>query len=975
MGRIGGRDTTNEVALLEVLLPDSRGCFLTEDQVFVRASNADADPVAVLQAQAHETAFFVANRQPFVRELLLQRATARGLTGLLSANVELLPHQIEAVRRVLTDPVPRYLLADEVGLGKTIEAGAAVRQTLLDDPTATVLVLAPEPLCRQWRRELDAKFQARSFGDRLSIRSLDALSVRLPEATLVVVDEAHRIAACAHSDDEMDRHRYAALVHLAHAAPRVLLLSATPAAHDERAFLAMLHLLDPSAYRLEDLDAFRLRLERRDEIARALLTLSPSAPAVLLRNAARRLLEAVPDDELLADLVETLIQAAPEARAEALQALHLHVTETYRLFRRMVRHRRRTVQTPFPRLPDESTLRVPIYTDDVREDTVQDALELWRAGLAAHVEAGDLDAAPYVDIFTSMASFSGDLDAVASLAQQRREAPPGTLPLVPGEDAHLAALVAAATTPGADVDRAATLVKSLARLLDSHETALVFAGTSARADVFTRALNAHVTGSAAGFHAGLSPGERAQAIESLGTPGGPRILVADRLGEEGLNLQQAALLVFTSLPWDPTRLEQAIGRLDRLGRTAPMTVRVLLGPGETPSFEHAWFEVCCDGLGLFETSIADLQLFLAEETPRWLEQVFREGIPALEALCEALPARIQQEREDLARQDVLDSVTVVDEDSAAFIEDLQRHDGEPETIQKALHPWLTGGLQLRADRQGPAWHYEPTTYSLLPLDLFKYRLRGLADRPGTYDRNAAVQRPALRLFRLGDPLFDALSQYVQWDDRGRAYALWRHVPSWSADVGSEWFGFVFDVIVEADLDGAQAILGDGEDLHALARLADGYLPPLHQRIFLRADGEPVHDEPLRGHLSQLYRPKQDRNLHKNRRAVLDRFIEPTHWPAVCADRWRDAIGALREDSQVARRTRFAVNALEADLARLRTRTRLREVWGGDARQDGLRTDTLLEALLPGLQQPRLSLDAVGFVVISGTPLPGADADD
>ncbi len=70
------------------------------------------------------------------------RAAAEGLAGTLSSKIELVPHQLAAVRRVMTDPTPRFLLADEVGMGKTIEAEIIARQCLIDDPTRHVLVAA-----------------------------------------------------------------------------------------------------------------------------------------------------------------------------------------------------------------------------------------------------------------------------------------------------------------------------------------------------------------------------------------------------------------------------------------------------------------------------------------------------------------------------------------------------------------------------------------------------------------------------------------------------------------------------------------------------------------------------------------------------------------------------------------------------------------------------------------------------------------
>jgi ATP-dependent helicase HepA len=129
-----------------------------------------------------------------------QRAAAGGLTGLLSAPIALERHQVEVVRRVLHDPVQPYLLADEVGLGKTIEAGVIVRQHILDHPRDhRVLVIVPEQLQGQWESELRERLQVgAAYGHRVTIVALEELNqqpLASLAATLLVIDEAHQAVA------------------------------------------------------------------------------------------------------------------------------------------------------------------------------------------------------------------------------------------------------------------------------------------------------------------------------------------------------------------------------------------------------------------------------------------------------------------------------------------------------------------------------------------------------------------------------------------------------------------------------------------------------------------------------------------------------------------------------------------------------------------------------------------------------------
>jgi len=97
---------------------------------------------------AHETPFFFEQRRALLWELLRQNRLCHGLPAFLSSKIELLQHQVEIAARILRDPTIRYLLADEVGLGKTIEACIVLRQLRLDAPDVRSAVFVPDALVR-----------------------------------------------------------------------------------------------------------------------------------------------------------------------------------------------------------------------------------------------------------------------------------------------------------------------------------------------------------------------------------------------------------------------------------------------------------------------------------------------------------------------------------------------------------------------------------------------------------------------------------------------------------------------------------------------------------------------------------------------------------------------------------------------------------------------------------------------------------
>ena len=265
---------------------------------------------------------------------------ADGLGALLSSRVHVLPHQVGAAGRILADRMPRFVLADEVGLGKTVEAGlvfAGLRQLGLAE---RVLVVVPEHLSFQWLAELFHKFNAlftlltpervRALGgaEAALARSPHAIVAfetlradpELAEAAadvpldLVIVDEAHHLA-----DDAL----HALVAPLCRASYGALLLTATPVRLDPREYYRLLSLVEPIPTTSEE--GFLKRLEQHEayaDLARELLAGAPvSAALKVLRKLA-------PDD--------LTFEEGSLSRGELLG----YLADRYSLSARLIRNRR-----------------------------------------------------------------------------------------------------------------------------------------------------------------------------------------------------------------------------------------------------------------------------------------------------------------------------------------------------------------------------------------------------------------------------------------------------------------------------------------------------------------------------------------------------------------------------------------------------------------------------------------------------------
>lgn len=1001
MGRVVGYDVHRDSGRVEyeVQLPNHDTEWLDERMLEVRTLTPNPDPTEALAWGAPETQFFHDRRMPAVHALMESRAAAQGLTGLLSAAIELLPHQLAVTRRVLEDPVQRYLLADEVGLGKTIEAGIVIRQCLLDQRAARLLVLTPPALLGQWQEELRLKFAVEDFPGAVTVLPFDALASLEPGGyDLVVIDEAHQVLAAT----PLGSGRFARLQDLARASPRLLLLSATPVIGHEEATLALLHLLDPVAHPLSDVEGFRAKVARRQEYGRLLLLLNRNPPPFLRRQLAGDLRAAFPADEFVLAQAERLIapEGTEEAIAGALRALRRHIAETYRLHHRVVRTRRRDLADG-TLLPRVSLLVAPDPDGDPRTAGLVDLLEDWRYQAAVSLSEESTDdaeatlAARYVRLVDALGQGSARLGQEAT--RQAAEVARGGLDTFPDDRLILGELAArAAERSPADEGYAETVAAATWLALRSSETlrargrAVVFVTSTEAATEIAAALQGrHALAAVERVLVGDTSEQVHAAVQRFTAADGPAAIVCDRSGEEGLNLHVAHAIVHADLPLSPARLEQRLGRLDRLGRREPRILHRFVLPSDEPLTPwHAWLALLRDVFRLFDESISEVQFQLAEVEREVARALLRGGADGLRCLTEPIRRRLAEERQRLDEQYALDQLVEEETDGGADAPLLrQREERATEALARGLSIWLHDALQLRMARDAGGAEAVRCVWgrrTLIPEEPWRPLLASGLDRPLTFSRAAAVRRPNLRLVRPGFPFVDAVECFLRWDDRGAAFATWRLDPARPAEPGFEWLGFRLCYVVEADHEVAGHVLaaqgfGEGQWSAAnLSRRADALLPPWLEVRHVDAALVEVNDPVLLKQLTRPYdhRPNpsgvRDYNLG-SRWDALTSLIAEDDFAALCRRVRARSEELLRESDAfrtgVSRAAARARAVMDERTARLRRRA---EAIG----REGGRVDPAIaieiaanEAIVAAVERPAVRLDAIGFFVLAGYPPP------
>ncbi|WP_425985267.1 protein DpdE [Ensifer sp. R-19] len=963
----------------EVRFPNGKSEDYSEANLFVRPWNAPEDPAEILAEGAAETQFLHDRRQKASDTLLGLNSAAQGFTSLISASVDYVPHQIAAVKRVLGDPIQRYLLADEVGLGKTVEAGLIIRQHLIDDPTTRVVIAAPDHLVEQWRNELSEKLKLDQFPDTVHYcRHSDLAKVAL-SPDILVVDEAHHLVGLDHGNLLSSAER---LRSLALKSPVLLLLSATPPLGEEARFLALLNLLDPTSHPLEDVGGFREKLKQRRNIGRLLLSLNPDSPGIVLRQRGAELQKLFPNDTVVQDLAPRIIEGTRDSTIDlvaACSALKVHVADSYRIHQRLIRSRRADAAgwefTPRGPVRNGETSLSHLRSEEDPDDTTEHllaTLEDWRFA-AAEASIGQPDAVErathrYRELLTAASNGGRDLRAWLEAARSTFD----------GEEDLLTALRSIAQDRG-DSGRVETMVESTTRLIKAvrsdglHPRIVVF---SSSAEIATKFHDAYQRSNddCATFLLTKNTAQSRQVLTAFEFSGKTSVLVTDMSGEEGLNLSFADAIIHLDLPLSAARVEQRIGRLDRFGRRkGTIRHRVLLPSENDISPWKAWFDLLTDGLAIFNRSISDIQFLLDDFEREVFNTLLCNGPDALKALVSDIRLRIVEERKSQDEQYALDRIALADERVETYIEALEAAEENEELIETAVDGWLLDTLQLRKRPFSPPaqdpFRLDATRLTLIPRIPWQSELSADGTRPYSWKRRVATKRPDVVLLRPGTPLVDIVQRFTRWDDRGTAFITYRSSPAWE---GGLWIGFKLCFIIEPAVELSDLLAPSRSDL-ALWRRAQRYLAPRSYTVFIDVNGEEVTDPKLLAILEQPYRKGSrtaagDLNLG-SRPHVFAEIIDPAIFPELCRKARDRARAGLAARPEVAEMLSAAARLAEADVERHRYRL-LRRSATSDPTVD--RDLTLLMTIVPSVREPSIRLDSMGCVVVSARP-PGEHA--
>lgn len=511
----------------------------------------------LFSGQIDKRKWFELRQQTLKHHEQLCGSDLRGLTG---ARTSLIPHQLYIAHEVANRYAPRVLLADEVGLGKTIEAGLILHQQILTGLAKRVLIVVPDSLVHQWLVEMLRRFnlhftifdedrclaieessgQENPFHSaQLALCSLDFICTdpkRFQQITegdwdLLVVDEAHHLEWAPH----LPSHPYQLIQLLAMEIKGVLLLTATPEQLGKASHFARLHLLDPD--RFSDFDGFLKEEQGYQPVAEAVEQLLSDQP--LDPHAYQTLLETLDEG----DNKHLLTELDHDARIELME----HLLDRHGTGRVLFRNTRAAVKG-FPQRQLHG-YPLPLPLDYAK------TLELVNHN---HLAGPQLLLCP--ELLYQASDIDGQTDwtlldpRVRWLADQLKMLRPAKVLVI-----------------AASADTAIELATAL-RIKEGIHAA-----------VFHEDMNIVERDRAAAFFADEEDGSQ--------------VLICSEVGSEGRNFQFAHHMVMFDLPLNPDLLEQRIGRLDRIGQTDTIQIHV---PYLQNSAQETMFQWYHRGLSAFE---------------------------------------------------------------------------------------------------------------------------------------------------------------------------------------------------------------------------------------------------------------------------------------------------------------------------------------------------------------------------------------
>lgn len=657
---------------------------VSEKSIIASFTNGRVDPAKQLKKYEFQNPCWYMGHTVVSRSMNVLDNSIYGFKELAGSKIYLLPHQINTIMRCLQESPCRYMLADEVGMGKTIEAISVLRIFMQNKANISVLLIVPETLREQWKTELLLKFNI-SVGigkdnNNVVIKTVSELTSAdgLKKWDFVIIDEVHRYLG---SD------RYYKMLHtISKIARNILLLSATPVQQRKEEYLDLLRLLQPEKYDAYDIEHFSDLVNKQSRIIqKTALILDDLGDYEEEIGAAisdeedphdsedcEELYEEIHDDieeicdelndEKLSTLLEEIDYDDADLGVYKIKVILSYICSSYQVESHIIRNRRKILENveDGSRLLPSRELLTATYTLDKDKNTYEAVCyQLISEWLTTGNEQIDIEGVikPLLGaFFSSPWAFAVKLNELKEKGITiGRELISNAQSWLNTENHLLKNITSVLDDPDTYEDEYNTrLVSVLNYLYDElyDKKIVIFTNYKETFMAYKKAFeNVFPSEEISFFGWGMSSEEIELDAYRFQNEDTCRMILCDYSGGEGRNFQCADYIVHIDLPWDANMIEQRIGRLDRLERDPERPVVHSVAIYTEDTFEEALFNFWSNGLKIFTQSLSGMEIIMKDINAEIISAVkedFKYGlferVPKIIEIADSMRETVRKEQ-------------------------------------------------------------------------------------------------------------------------------------------------------------------------------------------------------------------------------------------------------------------------------------------------------------------------------------------
>lgn len=843
---------------------------VSEEKITASFFSGAANPVHQLAKYEFQNPCWYLGRQIVKDTMNILDNSVFGFKELAGCKIYLKAFQINTIMRCLQNEKCRYMLADEVGLGKTIEACSILKIFLSNKADKNILIIVPDALIAQWKTELLFKFGIcdgkNDNNNFLTIKSFEELSIENCNIIrdFVIVDEVHN---CLN-----EQSNYNKIHKLSKNAENILLLSATPIQQRREEYLKLLRLIQPDIYDDIEIDEFAKLVDKQNQISQ--LTHSLLDDIDSLKN---ELLPDVEEDdphdnedvqEQLEELEETLDDLSSLIGDEKLNAMITgidtskenlglydmqvvisYVCDNYQIERSIIRGRR-AILGVYPKDEDgefsERKLHEITYSinDNINyyEYEAYRTLKEWIVQNQDNIESIQIERElkPVLEaFFSSPWAYKARLTEVFG---NNHDIPENVWKSadrwVEDENEILDNMTDVLDDIESHPSRLVKLISYIeTELLDKK--VVIFTDHIETFEIYNKVLYETFGDEVAAFSTNMNGDDAEISVYRFQSDSKCKILLCDKSGGEGRNLQNADYVIHIDLPWNINTIEQRIGRLDRMGRNVQVPVTsVVIHTIE--SYEDQLFNFWNQGLNVFRQSLSGLEIIMNEINHKIIESIRTDFEFGLYRLVPELITEANQMSENVKREQIFDTAALR---YRPLYNQLQRllsnyQFNENSLFAQTMMSWaaLAGFGEIHQNIDHGLVAFDESNFSiksaqnsfLIPPSWDSYlnkkqneiaiRIqRGIEEEKGnnifknnrmikgSFDRNIAIKNDYIHFYAPGDEIFDCITDNAMHSYKGMATAF-------AALSEVDWKGFVYTFSVEPN---ERMLIDEGISLYAL----------------------------------------------------------------------------------------------------------------------------------------------------------------